>query len=159
MFTTKWRPPTHIKVKALGLHWREGKLLAAEVYDDQGNLKGVRPIGGSIEFGERWHLALIREFKEELDVDVEIKGSPIVMENIYTHEGEVGHEVLFICEVLFSGAMFQGRNTIEFHEDCGTPCIARWFDLTALDLPGGPALFPAGLKAKLRCELHGFSKE
>ena len=159
MLTTKWRPPTHIKTKALGLHWREGKLLAAEVYDDQGKLQGVRPIGGSIEFGERWQSALIREFKEELDVDVEIKGSPIVMENIYTHEGEVGHEVLFICEVLFGSAMFTGLNTIEFHEDNGTPCIARWFDLTALDLPDGPALFPAGLKAALKGELHGAAND
>lgn len=154
MLTTKWRPPTHIKAKALGLHWREGKLLAAEVYDDQGQLQGVRPIGGSIEFGERWQSALIREFKEELGVDVEIKGSPIVMENIYTHEGEVGHEVLFICEVIFCSAMFTGLNTIEFHEDNGTPCIARWFDLTTLDLPGGPALFPEGLKTTLKVGLH-----
>lgn len=154
MFTTKWRPPAQIKVKALGLHWREGKLLAAEVYDDQGNLRGVRPIGGSIEFGEQWQSALIREFKEELNVDVEIKGSPLVMENIYTHEGAVGHEVLFICEVLFSSALFKGQSTIEFKEGNGTSCIARWFDLTALDLPGGPALFPAGLKAALKGEFH-----
>ena len=154
MVTTKWRPPKHIKVKALGLHWREGKLLAAEVYDDQGKLQGVRPIGGSIEFGEQWQLALIREFKEELNVDIETKGSPVIIENIYSHEGELGHEVLFICEVLFASSMFKGQSFIEFHEDSGTSCSARWFDLNALDLPGGPALFPAGLKAALNDKFH-----
>ncbi len=66
MSMTKWRPAQHGKVKALGLHWRDGKLLAAEVFDDQGRLKGVRPLGGGIEFGEHWQAALIREFKEEL---------------------------------------------------------------------------------------------
>lgn len=157
MIPPKWRPPAHIKVKALGLHWREDKLLAAEVFDDQGRLKGVRPLGGSIEFGEQWQSALMREFKEELSVDVEIKGSPLIMENIYTHEGEVGHEVLFICEVVFSTAMFRQHSSIEFHEDSGTPCTARWFDLAELDLPGGPALFPAGLKTALQGWLRSSS--
>lgn len=150
MFTAKWRSSTHIKVKALGLHWLEGKLLAAEVYDDRGRLKGVRPIGGSVEFGEKWQSALMREFREELGVDVELKGFPLVMENIYTHEGEVGHEVLFICEVLFRCAKLEGQSSIEFYEDSGTPCIARWFDLGDLDRPGGPALFPTGLKNALQ---------
>lgn len=150
MSTTKWRPAASIKVKALGLHWREGKLLAVEVRDDQGLLTGVRPLGGSIEFGECWQSALVREFKEELSVDIEIKGAPLVMENVYTHEGEIGHEVLFICEVLFSTELFKGKAVIEFHEGSGTPCIARWFDLDALDLPDGPELFPKGLKAALK---------
>lgn len=154
MFTTKWRPAASIKVKALGLHWQEGKLLAAEVLDDQGHLKGVRPLGGSVEFGEHWQSALIREFKEELGVDVEVIGTPLVMENIYTHEGEPGHEVLFICEVLFSIANFENRSSIEFHEDSGTQCTARWFDLAELDLPEGPSLFPVGLKKALQGKHH-----
>ena len=84
---TPWRPPQHVKVKALGLHWRDGKLLAAEVFDDQGRLVGVRPLGGGVEFGERWQTALVREFKEELGVDVQLTtGTPLVMENIYTHQ-------------------------------------------------------------------------
>ena len=72
MEVTPWRPPQHVKVKALGLHWRDGKLLAAEVFDDQGHLVGVRPLGGGVEFGERWQAALVREFKEELGVDVQL---------------------------------------------------------------------------------------
>lgn len=146
---TSWRPQQHVKVKAIGLHWREGKLLAAEVFDDHGQLKGVRPLGGGVEFGESWQTALAREFKEELNVDVEVNGPPHVMENIYTHHGATGHEVLFIGEVRFSAQAFAGQNVIEFLEDNGTPCTARWFDLTELDLADGPALFPAGLKQVL----------
>jgi 8-oxo-dGTP pyrophosphatase MutT (NUDIX family) len=150
MVITKWRPAASINVKAIGLHWREGKLLAVEVLDDQGRLKGVRPLGGSIEFGETWHSALIREFKEELNVDVQIMGSPLVMENLYTHEGVLGHEVLFIGEVLFDIEIFENRSRIEFQEDSGMQCVARWFDLAELDLPEGPALFPVGLKSALQ---------
>lgn len=149
MAVTPWRPPQHVKVKALGLHWRDGKLLAAEVFDDQGRLVGVRPLGGGVEFGERWQAALVREFKEELGVDVQLTGAPLVMENIYTHHGATGHEVLFIGEVQFSTDCFAHLTHIEFHEDNGTPCTARWFALSELDLPGGPALFPAGLKHTL----------
>lgn len=150
MLNTRWRPPQHIKVKALGLHWRGGKLLAAEVYDDQGRLQGVRPLGGSVEFGEPWQCALVREFKEELKVDVQLQGAPVVMENIYTHEAQVGHEVLFICEVTFSDAAFQGQSAIAVEEDSGVLCTARWWDVDALDVPGGPALLPVGLKALLQ---------
>ncbi|MCJ9736228.1 DNA mismatch repair protein MutT, partial [Bradyrhizobium sp. PRIMUS42] len=28
---TTWRPHAHIRVVAIGLHWRDGRLLAAEV--------------------------------------------------------------------------------------------------------------------------------
>lgn len=146
---TTWRPPQHVKVKAIGLHWRDDKLLAAEVYDDHGQLKGVRPLGGGVEFGEPWQTALKREFKEELGVEIEVLGTPHVMENIYTHHGAVGHEVVFIGEVRFSKEAFAGQKVIEFFEDSGAPCTARWFDLAELDQMGGPALFPTGLKQLL----------
>lgn len=155
MDTTPWRPPQHVKVKAIGLHWRQGKLLAAEVLDDQGRLLGVRPIGGGVEFGERWQLALQREFKEELGVDVEVHGAPLVMENIYSHQGVAGHELLFIAEVVFDAAHFSELEHIRFREDSGTLCTARWFDVAALDRPGGPALYPAGLKQALRPSATG----
>jgi len=38
-----WRPRQKIRILAIGLAWRVGKLLAAEVYDDAGHLKGAKP--------------------------------------------------------------------------------------------------------------------
>jgi len=146
---TTWRPHPHIRVVAIGLHWRDGRLLAAEVRDDAGQIKGVRPLGGEVEFGESWRAALVREFNEELGVDVTIMSEPLVMENIFAHEGSTGHEVMFIAEVVFPQRAFAGQDRIDFREDNGQQIIARWFDLADLDVEGGPSLYPAGLKELL----------
>ena len=147
---TTWRPHPHIRVVALGLHWRDGRLLAAEIRDDANRIKGVRPLGGEIEFGESWQAALIREFDEELGIDVSITSEPLVMENIFMHEGATGHEVMFIVEVAFPDGAFAGQDRIDFREDNGEEIIARWFDLAELDAEGGPCLYPTGLKGLLR---------
>ena len=146
----RWRPSPQIRVKALGLHWRDGKLLAAEVRDDAGHIRGVRPLGGSVEFGETSREAVIREFQEELGITVTLIGAPIFFENIYTHEGTPGHEMLVLFEVTFPQEAFADVDRITFHEHDGTACMAQWHDLDQLDLPGGPQLFPTGLKAHLR---------
>ena len=100
---TVWRPAPQIRLKALGLHWRGNRLLAAEVLDDAGRVKGVRPLGGSVEFGETTEAAVIREFQEELGITVETIGPPLLLENIFTHEGSVGHEILAIYDVRWLG--------------------------------------------------------
>jgi hypothetical protein len=73
-----WRPAPRIRVKALGLHWRGDRLLAAEVLDDAGHVKGVRPLGGTVEFGETAEMAVIREFQEELGIVVKTNGVPFL---------------------------------------------------------------------------------
>lgn len=144
----KWRPRPAIRVIALGLHWRGDSLLAAEIPDDAGRLKGVRPLGGGVDFGETWQSALAREFQEELGIDIEVGTEAIVMENIYTHEGHTGHEVVFLAKVKFPDGAFADENTIHFQEDNGDRCIARWFPLADL-MSGAIPLFPTGLKDRL----------
>ncbi|MFK7763568.1 MAG: NUDIX hydrolase [Roseobacter sp.] len=145
-----WRPHPEIRVKALGLHWRDRRLLAAEVLDDQRQVKGVRPLGGSVMFGETAQDAVVREFKEELDLDIQTAGSPFFMENLFTHEGSNGHEVLIIFNVVFPAGAFADETRITFQEDNGVTCHAEWFDLDRLDVPGTPQLFPQGLKTCLQ---------
>lgn len=144
-----WRPAPTIRFKALGLHWRGDRLLAAEVLDDAGHVKGVRPLGGSVKFGETAETAVIREFWEELGIRAKIVSPPVFMENIYTHEGSLGHEVLAIFDIAFPDAAFAGQTRIAFHEENGAPCFAEWFALDTLDRPDRPKLYPAGLTAHL----------
>ena len=146
---TVWRPRPAIQTKAIGLAWSEGRLLAAEIRDDAGRLKGVRPLGGAVEFGERWQDALVREFEEELGLRAEVAGEPIVLENIFTHEGMPGHEIVFAADVGLPADSIQGRDVVAFAEGDGTPCVARWFDIDTLDAPTGPALYPDGLGRRL----------
>jgi len=146
---TIWRPQQNIRVKALGLVWREGRLLASEIYRDDGTVKGVRPLGGSLEFGETWRAALVREFDEELGVAVTVVGIPMILENIYTHQGMVGHEVVFVSDVTFPADAYAQDDVITYFEDNGVKCIARWYDVATLDC-GGLALYPNGLKAELQ---------
>lgn len=145
---TFWRPHNGIRVKAIGLHWREDRLLAAEVPDDTGRIKGVRPLGGSVEFGETWHDALKREFREELDVAIEISGQPLVIENLYQHEGHQGHEIIFVAEIQCPELLNLPDTSISFAEDDGQSWTAGWFSLDTLDI-GGPELYPTGLKDHL----------
>lgn len=146
---SRWRPRPSIRVLAIGIVWRQGKLLLAEVADDSGRIKGLRPVGGGVDFGESWRTALRREFREELGLDVTITDAPTVFENLYTHEGHPGHEIVFAAPVALPQGALPGDAPFEVSEDNGVVFTARWTDPAALDLPGGPALYPDGLKAQL----------
>ncbi|MGR3793826.1 NUDIX hydrolase [Vannielia sp. SX4] len=143
---TRWRPLPRIRVLAIGLAWRGRQLLAAEVRDDAGRLKGVRPPGGGVEFGERWEDALRREWAEEFGLEVAVSGPPVVLENIYSHEGEPGHEVVFAAPITLPPCPLLEAESAEVREDNGLPFTVRWFDFDALET-GGPELYPTGLKA------------
>lgn len=147
---TIWRPAAAIRVKVLGLVWRADALLAAEVETDDGRVKGLRPLGGSIEFGETRETALRREFREELGCDLTISGAWIALENIYVHEGATGHEIIFAANVALHDPSIYARDVVRFTEDTGESCTARWVSPSAL--PGGVELYPSGLASLLQAE-------
>ena len=61
----QWRPPARIRPLVIGLARRGDQLLVMRVCDDNGALKGARPPGGTVEFGESAAAAVAREFQEE----------------------------------------------------------------------------------------------
>lgn len=142
-----WPPPETVRVKVLGLVWREGRLLAAEVTRDDGTVKGIRPPGGSIEFGETREQALRREFQEEFGCGVTIESPWTAFENIFRHEGAQGHEFLFVADIRLHDESFYDWSEITIVEHDGSVCVARWFLPQAL--PDGVELYPAGLAAAL----------
>lgn len=145
---TVWRPPQQIRVKVIGLAWRENRLLAAEVEDDSGRIKGVRPLGGSIEFGETREQALHREIREELGTEIRIVGPWHVLENIFEHHGSIGHEFIFAADVELADQGLYERDEIRYCELDETAATARWFGRDMLR-DAGLDIYPTGLETVL----------
>lgn len=141
---TVWRPAQNILVKVIGVATYKGRLLAAEVYNDEGHVKGVRPLGGHIEFGETREVALRREFREELGVEIEITSSWRMFENLYDHEGLVGHEYILAASIGLLDTKLYSQDRVVFSEDSGAESVARWFSVKECKR-GEIALFPDGL--------------
>ena len=142
---TVWTPKAAVTVKVVGLAWRGDELLLGEVEDSSGRVKGLRPLGGHIEFGETREDALKREFAEELGCDVTLAGPWHAFENIYEHEGATGHEFIFAANVRLGDEALYGRERIAFREDEGMPCVAVW--QSPATMPAGVELYPTGLLA------------
>ena len=140
---TVWTPSPSVTVKVVGLAWRGKELLLAEVEDSAGRFKGLRPLGGHIEFGETREDALRREFAEELGCAIELAGPWHAFENIYEHEGATGHEFIFAANMTLGDDGLYGRERIVFLENEGSPCNAVW--QAPLSLPPGVELYPTGL--------------
>ena len=140
---TVWRPPQSIRVKVLGLVWRDNQLLLSEVEDDQGRVNGLRALGGCVEFGETREEALQREFHEELGIAVTILPPWHSFENLFVHEGATGHEYVFVSNVRAQNERLRGMESVRYLEVDGTPCRAGWFETS--DLPDGVELYPAAL--------------
>ena len=141
---SKWRPAQVIQTKVIGICVNKGALLAMEVYDDKGAVKGVRPLGGRIEFGETRETAIAREFMEELNTAVSLSGRWRTFENLYLHGGKRGHELIFAIGITLNNRSLYRQEAIVFSEESGTTCTARWFPLSALKA-GEVELYPTGL--------------
>lgn len=141
---TKWRPVQSVQAKVIGICVNKGALLAMEVYADDGSIKGVRPLGGLIEFGESREQAIKREFMEELETNISLSGRWRTFENLYEHAGMRGHELIFAIGISLENKSLYREDVIVFSEDSGTTSTARWFPIDDLK-SGKVSLFPTGL--------------
>ncbi|ASP33416.1 NUDIX hydrolase [Labrenzia sp. VG12] len=145
---TIWRPSSSITVKAMALIWQDDALLLSEIRDDAGRVTGMRPLGGSVEFGEPWRDALQREFLEELGTRITLLDNHFVMENIYEHHGVTGHEIVFLCHAHFTDSSYYRMDTVIYEINDDTMGTAKWITLDELAAKGLD-LYPAGLAQKL----------
>ncbi len=90
-----------------------------------------RPIGGSVNFGERTTDALVREVSEELDTSISITGDPMIVENIFVCDGVTGHEIDYLYPARFNDPAFYTRKIYPLREDSGTFFDAMWVEIEA----------------------------
>jgi 8-oxo-dGTP pyrophosphatase MutT (NUDIX family) len=119
------------------------RILVAEGFDELKNQKFYRPLGGTIEFGEYSDETVRRELMEEIQAEVSDLRYLGALENIFTFNGEKGHEIVFIYDgkltdkTLYEKVLLQG-------DEPGTALKAIWVDLCDIG-PGSPPLYPTGL--------------
>ncbi len=79
----------------------KGRVLVSPGYDPKKDHHFYRLIGGGIEFGEKSLDALHRELKEELDTQIINPKLLGTLENVFTFNGQPGHEIAFLYEAEF----------------------------------------------------------
>ena len=124
--------------------FRQGnRILAAEGFDAIKQQTFYRPLGGTIEFGERSDETIKRELLEEIKAEVTNLRYLGVLENIFVYEAEKGHEIVVVYDGQFTdGSLYQ--KTIIQGDEFGLPFRAVWVDLNETG-PGKPPLYPTGL--------------
>ncbi|KRF10173.1 DNA mismatch repair protein MutT [Paenibacillus sp. Soil766] len=141
------------RANTLGLIIKNNHILLEE--QEGKHSKGLgfyyRPIGGTIEFGERSDEALIREFSEEIGVQVVIKRYITCLENIFRIDDIIGHEITQIYLVDFKDKSHYQKEQFTILE--GNKVInAKWVSKDELFL-GKKILYPNGLTELLKNEL------
>jgi 8-oxo-dGTP pyrophosphatase MutT (NUDIX family) len=117
------------------------------VFEARDNLKSetfYRPLGGEVEFGERSSQTVIREFREEINSDITNLKYLGTLENIFTFEGEPGHEIVFVYQGDFVDPSIYEKATVIGNEDDGEQFKAMWKPLDDFRYGNAP-LYPDGL--------------
>lgn len=119
--------PGRIRTIAIALIQRpsDGAVLACYGEDLNDGRRFYRPLGGGVDFGESTMDAVRREFREEIGAEVDPVRLVQVVENIFTHRGQIGHEVVFVWECHLRDETFFTRDEIAVDEN-GVTAVAHW---------------------------------
>lgn len=137
-----------IRTIVLGIFQHEGCLLVFEGYDPIRDVTFYRPLGGGIEFGEYGHQALAREMREEIGAEITDVRYLGAIQNIFTHAGKQGHEIVLLYEARFTDPAFYRQAAFATAQDNGTPITVSWKPLA--DFENGAFLVPIELLGLLR---------
>lgn len=135
-----------IRPIAICLFSHRGRILAAEGYDPIKQQHFYRPLGGGIEFGERAVDTLHRELREEIDAEIKDLRYLGTLENIFTFNGEMGHEIVLVFDGVFVDTTLYEREHIAGVDVAPFTAVwKRWDEFT----PQTP-VYPDGLIELLR---------
>lgn len=137
-----------VRPVAICIFCKHNAILVAEGYDPTRQLTFYRPLGGAIEFGEYSHTTIVRELREELGAEVKNLRYLGTLENVFTYDGQMGHEIVLVYEGEFVDQSLYEQEIVEGREDDDTPIKAVWKVLASFQHSQTP-LFPEGLRELL----------
>lgn len=137
----------YIRVKAVCVFGHMGRVLAIDGFDPTKQERFWVPVGGRVEFGESSEQAVIREVHEELDAEVTDVRLLGVLENLFTFDGDDGHEIVFVYDGRFVDDTLYETDLLIGIEAEAT-LTAYWVDPLLPD--HGRPLYPDGLADLLR---------
>lgn len=115
-----------IRPIVLGVVRKGNKLLVSKGYDKSKNQEFYRCLGGGIEFLERSEDALKREFKEEINIEIEIGDFLGISENIFNYKGKDAHELILFYETYINDKDYQQKYDL-VDDDIETEAV--WVDI------------------------------
>ena len=142
---------SQIRPLAICIFRNGDQILVGEGYDPVKREMFYRPLGGGIEFGERAEAAIQREIREEIGAEVESLQYLFTLENIFTFNGEAGHEIVMVFDGKLAGEEWYARDGIEGREFDGfrqAPLKAVWKRIE--EFGAGAPLYPDGLLEHLK---------
>ena len=144
---SSWRPPQFIRPIAIAFVRRRDELLVMAVREDEGRLKGWRPPGGGIDFGEIALDTIQREFVEEFGLKLTDLKLVTILENIFVHAGTPGHEIVYVFDAAFDDPAGYAQDEFRF-VDGQAVNECRWVAIAEF-ASGKEQLFPLGVLAHL----------
>ena len=135
-----------IRPIAIGIFRREDAILVFESreHDSRGQIF-YRPLGGSIEFGERGHEALARELREEIGAEIKNARYLGLNENLFrSPSGQRAHEIVLVYEAELADETLYEKDEMLVTEDSGATFMAYWKPLSFFQRGEAP-LYPNGL--------------
>lgn len=134
-----------IRVIVLGLIRSGDQILVSQGYDEVKGQTFYRPLGGGVDHGESTREALLREFKEELGVDLVDVRLLTVLENVFTYNGRRGHEIVFVYEAAFADQTLYEQEELRAYEHGVKGDFPAIWKPVADFVEGGEILYSTGI--------------
>lgn len=138
----------NVRAAVMGIIRNGDKILVAQGYDSVKDEVFFRPLGGGIEFGEKGAEALRREITEELRLEIKDIEYLDIIENIFTWEGNSGHELVLLFECNFCDDSVYDNEYLKVYDIEDENVKVLWKPLSDFK-EKKDILYPAGLLSLL----------